>query len=327
MTRKTQKRKLGIRMNNYTKSKKYGLHSGGGSIKQSISNSKTKCSPAVDELKVGSSCYTPQILTHIRDEYNKSNPTTKITETNPAAIWIQLHEKLDHCNTEKCWLNEIKDEKMRKQIDRYVFAPHKPPEWNDDPNAWLGTYDILNVLEQYEHARKDFSFIGPTAIDFDTKPNGIVGQCINNELCNFNLAKELERGKEQFGIVFNTDTYGSPGEHWIAMYIDIPNKFIYYFDSENSKTPPEINTLAHRIQKQAHELGIKLKYLRNHKRHQYGLSECGMYCLFFIVTMLTGKIDGKEVSLKNRLKLFTKQRIPDKEVFKYRNVYFSGGGH
>ena len=290
-----------------------------------------KCSPARKTLKlktkssnlhISHSCYTPQILETIKTAYNKANPDNKINETDPVSIWHALHAKLDHCEQEDCWLNTIKNAKLRKQIDRYVFAPDRPPEWDADPDAWLSNYDIMNVLEQYEEARPDFNFIGPTPIDFDAKPNG---KCVWNELCTFNLGEQTKK-YSQFGIIFNTDNHRGPGKHWISLYIDMSNGIMFYFDSANGKTPAEVTALTHRIQEQAKSLGKPLKYMRNHGTHQYSDTECGMYSLFFIITMLTGKVEGKPVDLKKRLNMFKgSKRIPDKYVMKYRHIYFGLG--
>ena len=84
--------------------------------------------------------------------------------------------------------------------------------------------------------------------------------------------------------------------------------------------------LVNRIMKQGKELGIKFTFYNNHgHRHQSSNTECGMYSLFFIITMLTGKTpEIKEtMSMKRRIDLFLKTRIPDKVVFDYRALYFN----
>jgi len=322
-------------MKKYSKSKrkqtKYRFIEKSRKYRQKSSLNKTRkswkhmmCSPNVSSIKVETSCYTPHILNTIKDAYNKSNPSDQITTSNPTEIWNELHAKLDHCNKEDCWLNSIDDPKLQKHIDRYVFAPDKPPEWNADPNAWLSNYDIMNVLEQYEKAYPHFNFIGPTPIDFDAKLNTSSNQCVWNELCHFDLDMQMKKGYSQFGIIFNTDNSGGPGKHWISLYIDISNQVMFYFDSANATTPPEVDVLAQRILDQAKKKGIVLKYMRNDKRHQQSDTECGMYSLFFIVTMLTGKIEGRRIGLRKRLNMFKgEKKIPDSYIEAYRNIYFN----
>jgi hypothetical protein len=72
-----------------------------------------------------------------------------------------------------------------------------------------------------------------------------------------------------------------------------------------------------RVVKQCKDVGIKLKKLDNMKvRHQYGLSECGMYCLYFIITLL------EETNTPERF-LDKKNKIPDSEMIKLRDIYFN----
>lgn len=280
-----------------------------------------KCSPVVDKIKVGDSCFTPHILEQIRKAYNKDHIDNPIHATDPDEVWKVLHERLS-CEAEDCWLNQIRDTKLRKQIDRYVFAPDQPYEWKSEPNTWLSNYDIMNVLEQYETKYTHFNFIGPTPIDFDSRLNG--GQkCVWNELCTFSLQDQMKKGYTKIGIIFNTDPHHKSGMHWISMFVDIPNQFVYFFDSQNGVMPTEVETLAHKIVAQGKELGMKFRVLRNKVVHQEGGTECGMYSLYFIITMLTEKRNGKPVSLRSRTRLFTHGKIPDKYVQQYRNVYFN----
>ena len=290
------------------------------------------CSPAVNSHKLAHSCYTPDILEKIRVEYNRGHSASeRIETTDPVDIWKTLNRKLVHCKKEDCWLHQIRDETLRKKIDRYIFAPDKPYEWKRNPNEWLSNYDILNVLEQYEIQYPAFEFIGPSPIDFDTHlPQSGTGQkCVWNELCHFSLKEKLARGKRKIGIVFNLDKHTQSGSHWVSLFVDLTRKFIFYFDSAGGKMPPEIATLIRRIQTQAKGMGIHLKeYTNGSHTHQYENTECGMYSLFFIILLLTGRPShrGKRMSLRRILHVLLKERISDKEIEKYRDEYFNAGG-
>lgn len=280
------------------------------------------CSPMVQRSKLNDSCYTPNILKIIRDEYNKTHSDSPIKSDDSREIWNELREKV-RCEKEDCWLNQIHDTTLRKQIDRYVFAPDKPPEWKKNKNAWLSNYDILNVLEQYESTHKEFEFLGPAPIDFDTKIEH--NSCVTQEVCDFNLKSFLEKGKTQIGIIFNIDDHTGPGLHWVSLYIDTKDRFIFYFDSNGEKIPHQILALAKRIQKQAEELNMSLDYRDNEGViHQNTNTECGMYSLFFIITMLTGRTHRKKNMTKQmKWRLFLNKKIPDKQVEQYRDVYFN----
>lgn len=282
---------------------------------------KMNCSPAVGKISINNSCYTPKILLMIRDAYNKDHSSEEqIRESDPTKVWVELNNRLVQCNKEDCWLNQIKDAQLRKRIDRYIFAPDKPYEWKNNPNEWLSNYDILNVLEQYEESHKHFEFIGPTPIDFD---KNLGGRCVYNDLCKFDLSTHLRNGKTAIGVIFNLSPHTSSGSHWVSLFIDTKSRFIFYFDSAGAKIPKEIKRFVNRVQKQAPSV---YKFYQNWpKEHQFGNTECGVYSLFFVITMLTGRsrmVKGK-LSAKRKIHLFRHRTISDKYIEKYRNVYFN----
>lgn len=282
------------------------------------------CSPAVENTKVQNSCYTPHILMQIRNAYNASQSAEgKIHVTDPTQIWQVLNKRLVHCKKEDCWLNQITDGNLRKRIDRYIFAPDQPYEWSKNPNEWLSNYDILNVLEQYEDTYKHFEFIGPTPIDFDTVLQ--TRQCVYNELCHFDLKSLVDKGKTKIGVVFNLDKHNQSGSHWVSLFIDTSNKFMFFFDSAGSRCPTAVYALVKRIKAQALSMGHKYAFFQNYpKTHQYSNTECGVYSLFFIITLLTGKTKfHPTMTFQDKLNLFKKHRIPDKYIQRYRHVYFN----
>jgi hypothetical protein len=307
---------------------------------------RMNCSPAVKQSSVNNSCYTPKILSMIRDAYNKDHPTTRIDETDPTKLWQILNDRFVQCNKEDCWLNELKDANLKKKIDRYIFAPDKPYEWKKEPNAWLSNYDIMNVLEQYEETYRHFEFIGPTPIDFDK----VVGKtCVQNELCKFRLSEHINRGKTHIGIIFNLSPSTSDGSHWVSLFIDVKERVIFFFDSAGANAPAQIKAFIKRVQNQAVEkYGRRFTYFKNFpKEHQMGNTECGVYSLFFIITMLTSTIPSIKVeremtsssvlkkngglklktetpmNMRQKKQLFLKEKISDEYIEQYRNVYFN----
>jgi hypothetical protein len=307
-------------------------------IPTTISHEKkpVQCSPAVDGNTVnGVSCFTPQVLKDIKTAYNKNHSESPISSENPNKIWSILKDRLTKekgCKTEKCWLRELKNSTLQKELEAKLFAPKQPVEWKKNPKEWLSNHDIFNVLSQYQEKYKDFKFMGPTTIDFDKRLPERNGQCVENQLCNFDLKKDISRGIRHFACVFNLDESWEDGSHWVSMYIDIPEKFIFFFDSGGaSNTPPEITALVKRIQTQGMKLVPKLDfqyYSNTQNQHQKGTTECGMYSIFFVITMLTGKTPfygDKVLSMKERIDLFLEKKIPDEVVFDYRDLYFNAG--
>lgn len=274
---------------------------------------KDKCSPKKNGEKLDFTCYTKKALNDMKDLWNARHPDGKITTTNPRGIWEALGENMKNtCNRESCWMKQKwVAHKLDKKIKNNTFAPTQPNVWKKKPNEWLTSIDILNVMKQYEDKYDDFDFIGPSPIDFDT--HKMRGECVWDELCKFSLKKQKESGKKKIGIIFNLDPHDKPGSHWVAMHIDMYKKEIYYFDSYGDRTPSKIKTLVKRIQAESKKFGKKYKFSVNKKRHQYGDSECGMYCLHFIIELAKG----------TPFKKFQKIRYTDELMTRLRNIYFN----
>ena len=300
--------------------------------KQSIRKTKKKsmnCSPMVAGKTVSSeSCMTGHILQKIKSEYNHTHRDNPIAAKTPKKILKELRQHLSHCSQEDCWLHQIKDEKLRKKIEKFIFAPKHPREWKYNPNEWLSNYDIYNVLTQWEETNPNFEFIGPSFIDFDAPlQQQKKGSCVDTDLCKFSLEQQIHAGRNKIAIVFNLDKHDQSGSHWVSLWIDIDDHFIFYFDSAGAKIPPEIMRLVSRVQKQGSELArpIKFRFYENHPmEHQYSNTECGMYSLFFIITMLTGKTDDRVFkNCQSKIAFFKRHRIPDKYVENLRWKYFN----
>ena len=141
------------------------------------------------------------------------------------------------------------------------------------------------------------------------------------------MSKFVYKGIKKIGVVFNLDRHDQPGSHWTSLFIDLEDKIIFYMDSAGDTIPKEVNKLVERIMNQGLELftPIQFVYHENHPfTHQYGNNECGMYSLYFIITMLLNKTDRKKFkTIQDKINYFKKHRIPDKYVFSYRKKYFN----
>jgi hypothetical protein len=196
-------------------------------------------------------------------------------------------------------------------LKNYVFAPKSPKSWKKNPNEWLSSVDILDIMKHYERNFKKFEFFGPSPIDFDA--HMMYDQCVWEEICQFDLKQQIARGKTKLGFIFNLDKHNQPGSHWVALFVSVKKREIYYFDSYGDEAPPEILSLVKRIQQQSAKLGPKYDYKFNKTRHQYGNSECGMYSLYFLVHLIREKAFDK----------FNTERIKDKYVENLRKKYFN----
>lgn len=271
---------------------------------------KANCHPR--KSKKNNTCYEEEDILYIRDEWNRKNPTKNIKSNKPIIIRKLLDRYLQECDDELCWLKIIEDKDKKEKIMKKDFAVVHPNNWKSNEKEWLSNFDISNVLKQYKETYSDFDYIPPSPIDFDTKiDNG--NKCVTDDICNLNLLNYIEKGIQKIAIPLNLDKHTGNGFHWVVLYIDLKRKFIYYFDSANNKIPEEVNVLIKRLMDQS---PIKLKELNNQNvQHQRGGTECGMYVLFFIISMLEGKSPL----------YFNKRIVSDEEVFKCRKIYFNSG--
>jgi hypothetical protein len=285
-------------------------------------NKKTKinlgsCNPANNN---SSSCFDFDALVKIAIGWNKDHNKQKDKITIPKVdnyknknkLWNNIDKKLrGTCTTEWCWIEQEFVRKVGNKELEAMFRPKMPRSWKKNKYEWLSSIDIESVMNQYEEKYSDFKFIGPVPIDFDYQYE--FGKCIVNELCNIKIKNLNKNNISKVGIIFNLDPHNKPGSHWIAMYMDLNKKVVYFFDSYGSSPPSEVQILIERLQEQAEELGFELKYDYSKIRHQYENSECGVYSIYFIIQLLEGKKTFESMQ---------KTRIPDKVVNDKRNYFF-----
>jgi hypothetical protein len=129
-------------------------------------------------------------------------------------------------------------------------------------------------------------------------------------MCAFDPSEYIKEGNTKLSFVFNTDVYGGSGMHWIAVYCDT-EKDISFFNSNGvmKKEMVPLSVMSF-IDKLRDKLKIK-KHIRC-KRMQKSNSECGMFCIWYILIRLSGKshIDAM------------KQGATDEEMILMRKKFF-----
>ena len=219
------------------------------------------------------------------------------------------------CNTERCWLEKSQINSQRKQgIAKKFFRPTMPDEWVNDPDMWLDSNNISDVMKQYEETYPHFKFFGTNPIDFSApdpynQEAAEEKKCLNDSICKMNLKELASEGKTQLGFIYNLDPSNKGGSHWIASFTDIPGHRTYYFDSYGMKAPPQIARFMRSLTLQ--DPKMKLGY--NARRFQYGSTECGMYSLYFLIRMLEG----------DSFKTFCRRAPRDAEMLALRKWIFS----
>lgn len=355
LPKKTKKRQLSVKKRlskrrrriNKTKSKYYG----GAEAKQILLKDKKvpilSCNPKVGST-IDNSCYNANILSTLVDAYNSSNPKDKMDNTNTKTDKEKLNELkvkmntqcANHHNEELCIAK-----KLDPEVTKEAFMPEK--EWKT-PNEWLSNTDIDRVMAVYEKAYPKFKYCETLTIDFDKmcKRDG----CLSKYFCKGQIKKNMLKNYSKWGIIFNLDNHTKGGSHWVSLFVDFDDHFAFYFDSAastNATIPKSIQNLISQIQTQYYNnnktkhkslFGVTaqvresvktqskhLKILYNKKAHQKSNTECGVYSLFFIITMLTKRVPyiTDEMNSQTVQELFLTGTIPDNFIEQYRHVFFS----
>lgn len=278
-----------------------------------------RCSPAAMGSVQGT-CLQNSDVDILKTQYNLDH-SDKITDTSPNVIITKLLKK-QSCTSDLCLAKKIQDPTIRQSVLKTRYSPFMPRKWvTKSINEWLSSSEIINVLRQYESRYPEFRFIGPSPTDYYFMETPT--QCVWRDLCQFNLGKQIAAGKTKFGIVFNIDPHDLPGSHWVALYINAISRQIKYFDSTGDEIHTDILRFAREVQEQSRHLGHEYTFdieddQTHPLEHQYGDTECGMYVLYFIITMLINKQDVYNSIFKNKLK-----RIPDKAMENLRYTLFN----
>jgi len=283
---------------------------------QSKTFQKLNCSPKDKNEVKEYTCYTDGDLQKLRNMWNARHPDKKITTNDSKEIWQMLKNYYAKvCNKESCWVRQMtKGTKMEKELLQ-SFSPVEPIEWKKNPNEWLSSIDIIQVMNQYEKTYKCFDFLGPSPIDYDT--HQLYGECVWEELCHFSLADQIKKGKNKIGVIFNTDPHDKDGEHWISLFINIKKGTIFFFDSAGDKAPSQVMKFVKMVTEQGKKLEepIDFKFDENYPvEHQYKNTECGVYSIYFIIHMLEDKITGHY--LKTHV-------LKDKYMEQFRKIYYN----
>lgn len=186
-----------------------------------------------------------------------------------------------NCPHMRCVVEEVyaltKNNKIRKMLE--AFSPPAPNSWKKNAGEWLTTSDIKKGLAPWLRAYDDSVLLDVTSRDWNWKhPDDT---CESEAMCKFDLNDYIKRGKRKICVVFNLDLHHQPGSHWVALFICVKNKSIYYFDSTGDPCPKLIKAFVERVQAQS-----KFKFYQNKVPHQRGNNECGVYVTYFLAYMI-----------------------------------------
>jgi len=280
----------------------------------------SSCSPKYNTDK--GTCYNLQDLKDIAKEYNKNvnnREKIKLNQNKKDLYDSILKANYGECgNNEFCWLKQNYME-INKDINKFLlkFRPEQPNTWKEDKNKWLNTFNLLDVMNQYQDKYKNFHFLGVHPIDFELKVSQ--STCVSQNMCDIDIKDLIKNKKYKLGAIFNLDKHTQSGSHWVSLFINLNEKSknygCYYYDSNGKNAPLEVKDFVSKVIKDRLEISNnKMEFYQNNVKHQFENSECGMFSLYFMDQSL------KNISFKN---FISKKYLNDNFVFKLRNKYFN----
>jgi hypothetical protein len=282
----------------------------------SIRENDKRCAPGISFDSA--SCIKLSLLVELANAYNidasnddKIKLYTKLETLNPSKYKKYIVREIknrvgDKCTTQKCWteqsfINKL-NKKVKIELQKYTFRPEGP----NGKFEWLNTFNIDDVMSQYEVEHSDFKYLGTVPMDFDSLPRFY--------LSGIDYTDYYKNKKTKFGVVFNLDESWKTGSHWVAMYADMKNAEVVYFDSYGTAPDKRVRKLMRKIASDTQKINpdVSIKSDHNKIRHQYKNSECGVYSMNFIIRMLKGE------TFEN----ICKSKTSDDEINKCRKKYF-----
>lgn len=266
----------------------------------------------LDQIVELSKAYNRHVTkTELNPNNNRINGGTKLIEIKPDKKYLlkQLHNIFkdtcsgnEACITQQEFMNRIVSSEYRDDIINNSFRPIGP----EKPEEWLSTVDIDQIMKQYEKVYSDFKFMGAVPSDCDN-----LNFC---SLYSLNFEKFIKNKITKLGIVFNHDSYGEPGSHWVSMFIDIINGNLYYCDSNGDNPKGRIGETIKKFNDyHKNKTGNNINKKINTIAYQKDNSECGVYSCNFIIRLLSGET----------FKQIVERPLKFNEINSCRNVYFS----
>lgn len=253
------------------------------------------CSPKRAHFK--HSCYTMIELKDIARAWNKKNGhyRVKLNQKLPELV-DSLRQRLGP--DEWCWEDMLPTRRKHGQIflPDGKFIRHRRA-------GGLTTGDVNRVFKQYNGVIPNAKLITVRCED------GAYNDTDKYKLTRDNLLWKLLVPYKKIGIFFGIDIHAS------ALFIDIPNREINYFDSANSGEPTNITILnvismSILLTKEIYGEPWEIKY--NDTVYQYYGSDCAIYAIHFLIERMKGKT----------FEQITRQQLRPEDIHRYRNIYF-----
>lgn len=151
---------------------------------------------------------------------------------------------------------------------------------------WLNNSHINFIMNKYIKINnpKDFHYYNTVSADYFSmfpKEVDVIQKQINKGIC--------------IGIIFNTDPIGSPGKHWVAVFLS--RRKIIYFDS-NANPPNKYLHAFLKIMKKNNNI-TKIIIPKKSAIQRYD-GTCGDFSILFLILNSLG--NGNELNQYNDIK-------------------------
>jgi hypothetical protein len=304
-----------------------GIHN---TILNQLTNEDSECR-LENNLKAPSKdvCSPPEVIDALKRVYPSAAKSSKEVVNNA------MNES--GCKSESCLyttkevLAIVGTNTMKNMLKKH-FRPFGPAFTKE----LVSDMHIDENLAQWSTIWPDFHNFKFQMIDFKAQNNGKGTDIVTTTLNNI-----YSSGKRTFGFVINTDLYSGGGKHWMAVFGDMRSNDEWSVEFFNSSSrPPHLNIQEWMEDKKKEMRSIssskgispKIKLIRVVIRQlQFGMSECGIYSLYYIMARLygehysvfNGKVSMKDDLIEKKIRplLFNHLKKPNEQKNSNVNTY------
>ena len=239
----------------------------------SVLDNTTECKDGKDGI-----CFDKNQVDKIAELINIPNKIAPIEEK------IETIKTATGCDSQRCIVESdiVRNSFTSEFVDE--LESNLKAKGPKNSTEWLNNYNINEKLAELKEKHPDFEYYDTTMDDYAQ---------VGHKLANIEIIKNDLYNKKAVACVINTDTYkscqygGTCGQHWVCIFFDGRMKDIIsleYFDSVGK--PPSTNILKLMTDCKNGINACECNIHVNQVRHQQKNTECGVYCLFYIMFRL-----------------------------------------
>lgn len=243
---------------------------------------------------------------------------------NTDIVVVRDVKKILHCTTE---LDIIKNSEFKRNSSEANIKASMLNFKSDGPGnstKLLNNHNIDTPLNALTYQHTGFYHMKFQMICFAGIREGKLWKIINGvgatptELGKINLVMSvINRGKDTFGVVLNTDTRAGAGIHWFSLFCDFRKRpfTVEYFNSSGNMPMPQVHDWLNKTTSYIKDAGYAdtKKVILSKFPHQIDSeTECGPYSVYYIWSRLNGVSSDT----------FQKNRVKDSEMIKFRKLLF-----